>query len=111
MFGRHPCLAIDAILGIGSSEVHKSHQDYVDQLTNYLRYAYEKTEIEARKKGKKYKKYYDKEAISSLLMPGDRVLVLKYLGEQSIYSDFVCLFDSLRPINNLSVKQGPVFLG
>ena len=24
---------------------------------------------------------------------------------------FVCLFDSLRPINNLSVKQGRVFLG
>ena len=25
--------------------------------------------------------------------------------------EFVCLFDSLRPINNLSVKQGRVFLG
>ena len=24
---------------------------------------------------------------------------------------FVCLFDSLRPINNLSVIQGRVFLG
>ena len=24
---------------------------------------------------------------------------------------YVCLFDSLRPINNLSVKQGRVFLG
>ena len=24
---------------------------------------------------------------------------------------FVCLFDSLRPINNLSVKQERVFLG
>ena len=24
---------------------------------------------------------------------------------------FVCLFDSLRPINNISVKQGRVFLG
>ena len=24
---------------------------------------------------------------------------------------FVCLFDTLRPINNLSVKQGRIFLG
>ena len=26
-------------------------------------------------------------------------------------SVLICLFDSLRPINNLSVKQGRVFLG
>ena len=26
-------------------------------------------------------------------------------------NSFVCLIDSLRPINNLSVKQGRVFLG
>ena len=77
MFGRHPRLAIDAFLGIGSSEEHKSHQDYVDRLKDRLQYAYERAEIEARKKGKKYKKYYDQEARTSLLLPGDRVLVQK----------------------------------
>ena len=50
MFGRHPRLAIDALLGIGSSEEHKSHQDYVDRLKDRLQYAVEKTEIGARKK-------------------------------------------------------------
>ena len=29
----------------------------------------------------------------------------------STYCDFACLFDSLRPISNLSIKQGRVFLG
>ena len=77
MFGRHPRLAIDAFLGIGSSEEHKSHQDYVDRLKDRLQYAYERAEVEARKKGKKYKKYYDQEARTSLLLPGDRVLVQK----------------------------------
>ena len=65
MFGRHPRLAIDAFLGIGSSEEHKSHEDYVDRLKDRLQYAYERAEIEARKKGKKYKKYYDQEARTS----------------------------------------------
>ena len=41
MFGRHPRLAIDAFLGIGLSEEHKSHQDYVDRLKDRLQYAYE----------------------------------------------------------------------
>ena len=77
MFGRHPRLSIDAFLGIGSSEEHKSHQDYVDLLKHRLQYAYEKADIEARKKGKKYKKCYDQEARTSLLMPVDRVLVQK----------------------------------
>ena len=45
MFGRHPRLAIDALLGIGSSEEHKSHQDYEDRPKDRLQYAVEKTEI------------------------------------------------------------------
>ena len=32
MFGCYPRLAIDAFLGIRSSEERKSHQDYVDKL-------------------------------------------------------------------------------
>ena len=73
MFGRHPHLAVDAFLWIGSSEEHKSHQDYVDRLKDRLQYAYEKADKEARKKYKKY----DQETKSSLLMPGDKVLVQK----------------------------------
>ena len=42
MFGCHARLAIGAFLGIVSSEEHKSHQDYVDQLKDHCQYAYEK---------------------------------------------------------------------
>ena len=67
----------------------------MDRLKDRLQYAYERAEIEARKKGKKYKKYYDQEAGTSLLLPGDRVLVQKkgvqgkhwrYLGKKSLFS-------------------------
>ena len=50
MFGRHPRLAIDALLGIGSSEEHKSHQDYEDRPKDRLQYAVEKNRDRASKK-------------------------------------------------------------
>ena len=77
MFGRHPRLAIDALLGIRSSEERKSHQDYADKLKNRLADAYQNASEEARLKGKKYKRYYDQGVRNSVLEPGDRVLVKK----------------------------------
>ena len=61
MFGRHPRVAIDAFLGIRSSEERKSHQDYVDKLKDRLADAYQDASEEARLKGKKYKRYYDQD--------------------------------------------------
>ena len=89
---RHPCLAIDAFLEIGSSEEHKSHQDCVDRLKDRLPYAYEKAEIEARRKGKKYKKYYDQEAKTSLLMPGDKGLVQKMVFKGDTWENSPLIF-------------------
>ena len=77
MFGRHPRLAIDAFLGIGSTEERKSHQDYVDRLKDRLQFAYDQAGQEAKRKGRKYKKYYDEGVKTSVLLPGDRVLVRK----------------------------------
>ena len=77
MFGRHPRLAIDAFLGIRSSEERKSHQDYVDRLKDRMADAYQNASEEARQKGRKYKWYYDHGVRYSVLEPGDRVLVKK----------------------------------
>ena len=77
MFGRHPRLAIDAFLGIRSSEERKSHQDYADKLKNRLSDAYKRASEEAAHKGEKYKHYYDKGIRHSVLEAGDRVLVKK----------------------------------
>ena len=86
MFGRHPRLAIDAFLGIGSTEERKSHQDYVDRLKDRLQFAYDQAGQEAKHKGRKYKKYYDEGVKTSVLLPGDRVLVRKVgiKGEQKL---------------------------
>ena len=76
MFGRHPRLAMDAFLGIGSGEgVPKSQQDYSDRLKDRLQFAYKKASEEAKKAGETYKKYYDQKVRHAVLEPGDRVLV------------------------------------
>ena len=77
MFGRHPRLAIDAFLGLTSSEGRKSHQDYADRLQERLQNAYRRAGEEALRKGKKAKKYYDQNVKHSIIVPGDRVLVKK----------------------------------
>ena len=77
MFGSHPRLAIDAVLGIGSSEERKSHQDYADKLKDRLAYAYKKAVEEAKIKGQKYKHHYDQNVRASVLEPEDRILVRK----------------------------------
>ena len=77
MFGRHPCLAIDAFLGIRSSEERKSLQDYADKLKNRLSDAYKCASEEVAQKGEKYKHYYDKGIRHSVLEAGDRVLLKK----------------------------------
>ena len=77
MFGRHSRLAIDAFLGIRSSEERMSHQDYADKLKNRLSDAYKCASEEAAHKGEKYKHYYDKGIRHSVLEAGDRVLVKK----------------------------------
>ena len=74
MFGRHPHLAIDAFLGIRSSEERKSHKDYADKLKNRLSDAYKYASEEAAHKGEKYKHYYDKGISHSVLEAGEFLL-------------------------------------
>ena len=42
---------------------------------------------------------------------GNHSKTLKKGWNFTLFCSTECLFDSLRPINNLSVKQGQVFLG
>ena len=77
MFGRHPRLAVDAFLGL-ENEGQKTHKEYVDKLKDRLKYAYKKATEEAKKKGIKYKHYYDQKVRrDATLKEGDRVLVKK----------------------------------
>ena len=76
MFGRHPCLAVDAFLGIPQSQEQvKSRQDYVDKLKHRMAFAYETASSEAQKKSDRQKGYYDYKVRYVKLEVGDRVLV------------------------------------
>ena len=76
MFGRHPRLAIDAFLGLSPDALSSTDKtEYVRKLRERLHYAYQKAKEEASKCSAQQKRYYDLNARSSLLQPGDRVLV------------------------------------
>lgn len=79
MFGRHPRLALDAFLGIEPDRTSgkKDKHDYVSALRNRLEFAYKMAGREARRQGKRHKRYYDKNVRNVRLEPGDRVLVRK----------------------------------
>ena len=75
MFGRHPRLAIDALLGLpDSTPACASQTEYVDKLGKRLEFAYKKAQEFAAKAGQKNKLRYDEKARSYVLVPGDRVL-------------------------------------
>ena len=74
MFGRHPRLAVDAFLGL---KENINQKDYADKLRDRLRTAYKKATEEAKKKGVKYKHYYDQKVRKSSLDVGDLVLAKK----------------------------------
>lgn len=76
MFGRHPRLAIDALLGLPTDTVSASkHSEYVVKMRDHLKTAYEKARKATERAGIASKRRYDEKARSSVLHPGDRVLV------------------------------------
>ena len=78
MYGRHPCLATDALLGsLDRDSVPKSLKNYFEQLKARMAETYKEAGKQAARKGRKYKQYYDEKVRYALLEPGDTVLVRK----------------------------------
>ena len=87
MFGRHPRLAIDAFLGLSPDALSCTDKtEYVRKLRERLHFAYGKAKVEASKCSAQQKRYYDFNARSSLLHPGDRVPMRKVVlrGKQKL---------------------------
>jgi hypothetical protein len=75
MFGRHPKLAIDALLGLNFDEIQsKSRNEYVKKLKDRLTYSYAKAKEAAEDTAMKNKELYDRRSRASNLQPGDIVL-------------------------------------
>ena len=77
MFGRHPRLAVDAYLGLKSSEEAsvKSKDHYATKLRKRLQFAYKVASKEAQKSAQRHKARYDTKVRESTLDIGDRVLI------------------------------------
>ena len=76
MFGRHPRLAVDAFLGLTPDALSStSKTEYVRKLKERLDFAYIKAAEEAKRSAAVHKQGYDAKARSSVLKPGDLVLV------------------------------------
>ena len=75
-FGRHPRLAIDAFLGLKSDTLNSTTQtEFVRKLRDHLSFAYREAQEVSKKAAAKHKLNYDVKARSSVLRPGDPVLV------------------------------------
>ena len=74
IFGRHPRIAVDLALG---RHEPKCAADYVSNLRDTLKTAYELAEANSRASQSSQKKCYDQRVRSAVLAPGDRVLVRK----------------------------------
>ena len=74
MFARHPRFAIEAFLGLSPDALSDtSKTKYIRKLRGRLHYAYQKAREEAIKNAAQHKRYYDLNAHSPVLHPGDRV--------------------------------------
>lgn len=93
MFGRHPRLAIDAFLGLPTDSLTSGmHSEYVSKLRIRLCSAYEKAREYAAKTSTAQKSRFDEKARSSVLVPGDRVLVrnVRIRGKQKLADRWEC---------------------
>lgn len=75
MFGRHPRLSVDLVLGLPDLQPRSRKLNYVDKLQERLENAYKVAADEAERSAQKQKKHYDKRARAGVLQVGDRVLV------------------------------------
>ena len=77
LFGRHPRLPIDLIFRSSSPRANKNYPQYVSEWRKAMQEAYQVARQKSTQNGVKAKKYYDRLVRSSVLQPGDRVLVRK----------------------------------
>lgn len=75
MYGRHPRLPIDIAMGVEPAERQVEKRDYVQQMRDRLRFAYDIASQYIKKQEEKGKKQYDKKVRGAVISVGDRVLV------------------------------------
>ena len=75
MFGHHPRLPVDILLGVEESSDGPSYEQFVKKLQERLRYAYSLASAKAAEAQKAQRTRYDLRTRGNAVLPGDRVLV------------------------------------
>lgn len=75
LYGRSPRLPVDTLFDLSENKGTASHQEYMQRWKEQMKEAYEIAREGVRKSGERSKKNYDKRLRSTMLTPGDRVLV------------------------------------
>ncbi len=110
MFGRHPRLPIDIIMGIELEEREvQSTVRYVEELQEKLKYAYDTAEKESRLATREQKQRYDRRIKGAVVQVGDRVLVknVTIRGKSKLANKFE---DDVYIVKEQPNKDIPVFI-
>ena len=111
MFGRHPNLPIDIVMGMTRNEdlVSSSIPQFVKNLKNSLKHAYEVAKCAADRGHEKQKDKYDLRARAAVLDIGDRVLVKRchFTGKHKIADRWESVIYVVTGIPN---KKIPVYV-
>lgn len=75
LFGRSPRLPIDLLFGLTSETGNTDHRAYMEKWKREMQEAYGIVQQNANKSTERSKRHYDVKVRSSVLCPGDRVLV------------------------------------
>lgn len=75
LFGRSPRLPVDMLFGLCTEAGSSNQRDYVENWKRGMEEAYAIANENAQKAAERSKKYYDTKVRSSVLQPGERVLI------------------------------------
>lgn len=75
LFGRSPRLPIDLLFGLSSDAENTDHLAYMERWKTEMQEAYALVQANAKKSTDRSKRHYDAKVNSSVLYPGDRVLI------------------------------------
>lgn len=75
LFGRSPRLPVDVLFGLHTESDSNDQRDYVEKWKRGMEEAYAIANENAQKAAERSKRYYDSKVRSSVLQPGERVLV------------------------------------
>lgn len=75
LFGRSPRLPVDMLFGLYTEPASRDQRDYVEKWKQGMEEAYAIANENAQRAAEKSKRYYDTKVRSSVLQPGERVLI------------------------------------